>query len=84
LFIGRGSILKNIKVSGGTSTTVKLTNNEECVQFCTAYGLSSFTPPVEGTDENQGTCSCMSRISSLEYHFGSRSSIFPTDVSYCV
>ncbi|KAI6201586.1 Apple domain-containing protein [Aphelenchoides besseyi] len=79
VYSGRGSIMKNIKIQGGTSTTVKLPNNEECVQFCTAYGMSSFSPPTEGSNEQQGTCSCMSRISSLEYSFGARSSIFPTD-----
>lgn len=80
VYSGRGASLKNIKLNGGSQATVKLPNSEECVQFCTAYGLSSFTPPAEDSTETQGDCNCMSRISSLEYHYGSRSSIFPTEV----
>ncbi|KAI6240183.1 Apple domain-containing protein [Aphelenchoides fujianensis] len=82
VYSGRGSSLKNIRIQGGTSTTVKLPNNDECVQFCTAYGMSSFTPAPEGSEERNGDCSCMSRISSLEYFYGARSSIFPTDLSF--
>ena len=87
VYSGRGSILKNIRIDGGTSTTIKLATADECIQFCTAYGMSSFSPPppAEGNDdanEPLDQCSCMSRISSLAYSFGSKSSIFPSDVSF--
>ncbi|KAI1725572.1 PAN domain containing protein [Ditylenchus destructor] len=74
---GQGSMLKNIRIYGGAASAVKLPNSEECLQFCTAYGIFSWSPPRENTDETNGECSCMSRISSLEYSFGSKSAIFP-------
>uniref|UniRef100_A0A1I7SST9 Apple domain-containing protein n=1 Tax=Bursaphelenchus xylophilus TaxID=6326 RepID=A0A1I7SST9_BURXY len=46
-----------------------------------AYGMSSYSPPTEGSGETDGECACMSRISSLEYNFGARSAIFPAGVS---
>ncbi|CAD5221899.1 unnamed protein product [Bursaphelenchus xylophilus] len=80
-FSGQAGILKNIKIFGGTTTTVRLPNNDDCMQYCTAYGMSSYSPPTEGSGETDGECACMSRISSLEYNFGARSAIFPAGVS---
>uniref|UniRef100_A0A915EIA0 Apple domain-containing protein n=1 Tax=Ditylenchus dipsaci TaxID=166011 RepID=A0A915EIA0_9BILA len=72
-----GSMLKNIRIYGGTASAVKLPNSDDCLQFCTAYGIFSWSPPRENSEETDGECSCMSRISSIEYSFGSKSAIFP-------
>uniref|UniRef100_A0A914I727 Apple domain-containing protein n=1 Tax=Globodera rostochiensis TaxID=31243 RepID=A0A914I727_GLORO len=87
---GQGALLRNIRIAGGTaSAVVHLPNTEDCMQYCTAYGIFSWSPlPPSATASTtpstndrspsiQGECSCMSRISSLEYSFGSRSAIFP-------
>jgi hypothetical protein len=74
---GQGAILRNIRIGGGTASAVKLPEHEDCMQYCTAYGIFSWSPPGEGSEETNGECSCMSRISSLEYSFGSKSAIFP-------
>uniref|UniRef100_A0A914DU54 Apple domain-containing protein n=1 Tax=Acrobeloides nanus TaxID=290746 RepID=A0A914DU54_9BILA len=73
---GQGSMLRHIKITGGTASSVKLQNSEECQQYCTAYGIFSWSPP-EQPEERNGDCSCMTRISNIEYSFGSKSAIFP-------
>lgn len=35
LNLGQGSILKNIKIYGGTASAVKLPTSKECMQYCT-------------------------------------------------
>ncbi|KAH7732116.1 PAN domain-containing protein [Aphelenchoides avenae] len=74
---GQGATLRNVKIGGGTASAVRLPNSEECMQYCTAYGIFSWSPPGESADEPNGECSCMSRIASLEYSFGAKSAIFP-------
>uniref|UniRef100_A0AC34RF33 Apple domain-containing protein n=1 Tax=Panagrolaimus sp. JU765 TaxID=591449 RepID=A0AC34RF33_9BILA len=75
---GQGCSLRNIRIHGGTAQTIKLQRTEDCLQYCTSYGIFSWSPPNKDSGEQNGDCSCMSRISSLEYSFGSRSAIIPT------
>ncbi|KAE9554301.1 hypothetical protein FO519_002472 [Halicephalobus sp. NKZ332] len=75
---GQGCSLRNIRIHGGAAQTIKLPRTEDCLQYCTSYGIFSWSPPAKGSDERDGDCSCMSRISSLEYSFGSRSAIIPS------
>jgi len=75
---GQGSQLRNIRIHGGAaSAVVRLPESEDCMQYCTAYGIFSWSPPRENSEEKEGECSCMSRISSIEYSFGAKSAIFP-------
>ncbi|CAK5073930.1 unnamed protein product [Meloidogyne enterolobii] len=57
---GLGAFLKNIKIHGGTaSVKVNLPNNEDCMQYCTAYGIYSWNPlppiPITTTPNNLPT-----------------------------
>ncbi|KAF7632196.1 Apple domain-containing protein [Meloidogyne graminicola] len=54
---GSWSFLKNIKIQGGTaSLKVNLPNSEDCMQYCTAYGIYSWSPlpsiPITTTPPN--------------------------------
>uniref|UniRef100_A0AC35F8Y1 Apple domain-containing protein n=1 Tax=Panagrolaimus sp. PS1159 TaxID=55785 RepID=A0AC35F8Y1_9BILA len=75
---GQGCSLRNIRISGGTAQTIKLPRTEDCLQYCTSYGIFSWSPPLRDSQDRNGDCSCMSRISSIEYSFGSRSAIIPS------
>ncbi|KAL3095372.1 hypothetical protein niasHS_007471 [Heterodera schachtii] len=42
---GQGALLRNIRIAGGTaSAVVHLPNTEDCMQYCTAYGIFSWSP----------------------------------------
>uniref|UniRef100_A0A7E4ZQP9 Apple domain-containing protein n=1 Tax=Panagrellus redivivus TaxID=6233 RepID=A0A7E4ZQP9_PANRE len=74
---GQGCSLRNIRIQGGTAQTIKLPRTEDCLQYCTSYGIFSWDPPAKDSEHHDGDCSCMTRISSLEYSWGSRSAIIP-------
>ncbi|OZC10285.1 hypothetical protein X798_02592 [Onchocerca flexuosa] len=78
---GQGSFLKNVKIEGGATAEVRFRKPEECQQYCTAYGIYSWSPPSPEEEQEEGHCVCMTRIQSLQYSYGSRSAIFPPVVS---
>ncbi|KAM3725671.1 Uncharacterized protein ACO02O_02523 [Dirofilaria immitis] len=75
--VGQGSFLKNVKIEGGATAAVLFRKPEECQQYCTAYGIYSWSPPSPEEEQEEGHCVCMTRIQSLQYSYGSRSAIFP-------
>ncbi|MFH4979042.1 hypothetical protein AB6A40_005751 [Gnathostoma spinigerum] len=74
---GQGAFLRNIKIEGGAAATMRLEKADECQQYCTAYGIYSWSPPNPREDSSDGYCRCMTRIQSLEYSHEARSAIFP-------
>ncbi|VDM42491.1 unnamed protein product [Toxocara canis] len=73
----QGAFLRNIVIEGGAAAAVRLRKSEECQQYCTVYGIYSWSPPNPEDENDDGHCACMTRIQSLEYSFGSQSAIFP-------
>uniref|UniRef100_A0A0M3HU83 Apple domain-containing protein n=1 Tax=Ascaris lumbricoides TaxID=6252 RepID=A0A0M3HU83_ASCLU len=72
-----GAFLKNIVIEGGAAAAIRLRKPGECQQYCTVYGIYSWSPPTEEDEADDGHCACMTRIQSLEYSYGSQSAIFP-------
>uniref|UniRef100_A0A1I7WWV5 Apple domain-containing protein n=1 Tax=Heterorhabditis bacteriophora TaxID=37862 RepID=A0A1I7WWV5_HETBA len=75
---GMGAKMKNVKIEGSKGSRISLENAEECQQYCTAFGVYSWSPPRFEDGQISGECSCMKRITAVKYSFGSHSAIFPT------
>ncbi|XGW33107.1 hypothetical protein V3C99_017533 [Haemonchus contortus] len=75
---GVGAKMKNVKIEGSGGSRITLENSDECQQYCTAFGVYSWSPPRYDDGRTSGECSCMKRITAVKYHFGSQSAIFPT------
>ncbi|VDN56444.1 unnamed protein product [Dracunculus medinensis] len=75
---GQAAFLKNIKIEGGAAANVRLRKPEECQQYCTAYGIYSWFPADYSDESDDGHCTCMTRIRSLEYSYGAQSAVFPS------
>ncbi|KAK0396660.1 hypothetical protein QR680_001802 [Steinernema hermaphroditum] len=71
---GRASVLRNVKIEGVSAVGIKLPNSEDCQHYCSAYDIFSWSP-THSKDEISGECSCMTRVSSIEYSYGSKSAI---------
>ncbi|CAJ0951730.1 unnamed protein product, partial [Mesorhabditis belari] len=75
---GQRVILKNVLIEG-SRRYVELPSVEECHQYCTAFGMYTWTP-ARGDEVAQ--CQCIQRIRSIRYVYGAQSSIFPSESSF--
>uniref|UniRef100_A0A914VVW6 Apple domain-containing protein n=1 Tax=Plectus sambesii TaxID=2011161 RepID=A0A914VVW6_9BILA len=71
---GQQSELRNVAIEGSIITSVDAISGTQCQSYCTAYGIYTWTPILSA---NMGSCSCISRIASVQYQHGARAGIFP-------